>query len=221
MVRRLLKSIRKRVHHREVETDLSKVKGRSDYVELQKFSTEKELISEEEVDFDLEVDAEELARWKKDGKEFQLIDIRESYELQNGFLDDSWNIPMNSIPEEQSLLPKDKALVIVCAAGIRSYQVTHYLRENGIEDVWSLDGGVAEWAYTGFTFPKKGKFSVGHRVTIAPNAIEPHQLKLGYLRVQNIIEKAGDLTYELAAWTDDGYRIFDGMVESEIDYYRV
>jgi len=169
---------------------------------------------------DIEVNAEVLERWVKEGRDFQIIDIREPYELQNGFLKDGWNIPMNSIPDELSCFPTDRTLVIVCAAGVRSFQVSHYLRENGLADAWSLDGGVAEWADKGFVFPKNGKFKVGNRVTLAPQVIPNSDSQFTHGRIQNVREHIGEIVYEIGVWSSEGYQLLDSIHEKQLDYHK-
>jgi len=49
---------------------------------------------------------------------------------------------MNDIPNRLSELPStDTRLIIYCAAGVRSFGVTHWLREQGWTDAWSLTSG--------------------------------------------------------------------------------
>ena len=49
------------------------------------------------------------------------------------------------------LFPKDRPIVLYCAAGARSFGMAHFMRERGFSDAWSLTGGVAEW--NDFAFP--------------------------------------------------------------------
>ena len=89
---------------------------------------------------------------------------------------------MNEIPGLVERIPRDTRLVIVCAAGVRSYSVTHYLREEqGIEDSWSLEGGVAEWASEGFEFPDDAPLRVGQKVSLkADNEQSPARYVQSY-----------------------------------------
>ena len=132
-------------------------------------------------DDELEVTAADLSNWKAAEEPFQLWDIRESYELHAGVLSNSWRVPMNEIPGLVDSIPRDARLVIVCAAGVRSYSVTHYLREQGIEDSWSLEGGVAEWASEGFEFPDDAPLRVGQRVRFSSdNELSPARYVQSY-----------------------------------------
>ena len=90
----------------------------------------------------LEIDGDELASLHNSGG-YTIIDIREPYELNIGIIDGSIHIPMNTIPNRLEELPdKSFKLVIYCAHGVRSYNVTAWLREQGWEDSWSLAGGL-------------------------------------------------------------------------------
>ncbi len=43
-------------------------------------------------------------------------------------------------------VPQDKLLVIACRGGIRSYDVTNFLLQNNLKNVYNLKGGIIEWA---------------------------------------------------------------------------
>jgi len=77
------------------------------------------------------------------------LDIREPGEVRNGVVMGCQWIPMNSVPDRLDELPKDKTLIVYCAAGARSYGVTHWLREQGFQDTWSLVGGLGAWLAEG------------------------------------------------------------------------
>ena len=110
-----------------------------------------ESLSEEKYS-DLEITREDLElMW--DREKPILIDIREPYEIRQGYLKDSILLPMRFVPQIASSLPQDVDLVVCCAAGIRSYDVAYYLREQGLSRSWSLEGGVASWADRGYVFP--------------------------------------------------------------------
>jgi len=104
---------------------------------------------EEEEELDLEVEAEALRAWVDEGREVFFVDIREPYELSSGHVEGALLLPMNQVPDRLDALPRDRTVIIYCAAGARSFGVTHYLREQGIEDTWSLVGGIGAWLQQG------------------------------------------------------------------------
>lgn len=98
-----------------------------------------------EPEINVEVDGAGALAWQEEGRELVFVDIRELHEINHGHISGAVIIPMNQVPERLSELPPDKTLVVYCAAGARSYGVTHYLREQGIADSWSLIGGIGAW----------------------------------------------------------------------------
>ena len=218
MVRRLVKFILRKLIVRSEDRERDPV---SPSVHTNSASvSESEEAEQREEDVNVEVNAQQLEVWLTSGQEFQIIDIREPYELQNGFLLNAWNIPMNSIPDELVHLSTDQRLVLACAAGMRSFQVAHYMREQGFAEAWSLDGGIADWADKGFVFPKKGKFSVGNKVLVAPHIIASMEVPTGFGRVQNVQEGNDGVVYQIGVWTSDGYKILNDITEDQLDFYR-
>ena len=112
--------------------------------------TSSDLDSEAE-ELNLEVESTDVHAWIKQGKEPLLVDIRQPYELQSGYIPSAILIPMNQLATQVDLFPKDRPIVLYCAAGARSFGMAHFMRERGFEDAWSLIGGVAEW--NEFAFP--------------------------------------------------------------------
>lgn len=58
-------------------------------------------------------------------------------------------LPMQSIPAElQRLeaLADERDLLVVCHHGVRSLQVVAWLREHGIENCFSVLGGIDQWS---------------------------------------------------------------------------
>lgn len=79
--------------------------------------------------------------------EAQIIDVREPYEWEMYHLDKAIHIPMNTIPEKQQEISKEKPVYLVCAHGVRSWHVTNYLLHQGLHNVINVEGGMAEISY--------------------------------------------------------------------------
>ena len=76
-----------------------------------------------------------------------LIDIRESWELEQGRIGDSVHIPMRELDEK--LEPyRERSIVLYCAHGNRSLLAAKALSKQGYEVV-SLAGGIDAWGKTG------------------------------------------------------------------------
>lgn len=78
-----------------------------------------------------------------------LVDVREDWEWAMGRIPGAVHIPMNTIPEHHTEIPADQPVVIVCAHGVRSLQVSQYLLHIGFPEIYNLEGGTAEWVAKG------------------------------------------------------------------------
>ncbi len=76
-----------------------------------------------------------------------VIDLRTSEQFQQGHIIDAMNIPQESFKERMSELHvnKDKAVVLVCAQGHYSVNVSNLLRKQGFRDLGYLVGGMRQW----------------------------------------------------------------------------
>lgn len=88
------------------------------------------------------------------GDEFVLLDVREPNELQLAMIEDGRVVELplsllaaqqlDAIPEE--LEEKDVEVIVFCHKGLRSAQVTVWLREQGWPNVTNMAGGIDAWA---------------------------------------------------------------------------
>ena len=69
-----------------------------------------------------------------------LVDVREKVESENGNINGSINIPLNSIRKRMNEIPKDKLVWIYCAVGVRGYIAARILNQNGFKTK-NLAGG--------------------------------------------------------------------------------
>lgn len=90
-----------------------------------------------------EVSPEELKNWIETKRsEIQIIDIRESYEYEDGHLSPCRHIPMEFVLEAVRDMDQEKPIVVYCQSGKRSTPMAYMLqRECGVENVYSLKGG--------------------------------------------------------------------------------
>jgi len=96
---------------------------------------------------DYEITTEELNRLRTNGDDILLLDVRELWELEVARVADSKHIPMGDIPARfnQELDPEDH-IVVICHHGVRSMNVTAWLRQQGFDKAQSLRGGIDRWA---------------------------------------------------------------------------
>ena len=69
-----------------------------------------------------------------------LLDVRTATEVQRGKIDGFINIPLDSLREHISEIPKDKPVYVHCHSGLRSYIACRILLGNGY-DCFNLAGG--------------------------------------------------------------------------------
>ena len=95
----------------------------------------------------LEVSVEETRDLlKKRSSPALLLDVREPFELQICRVEGSLDVPMRQIPNKLPELPRDRHILVFCHTGVRSLQVTRYLRTNGFATVSNVQGGIKAWA---------------------------------------------------------------------------
>jgi sulfur-carrier protein adenylyltransferase/sulfurtransferase len=84
----------------------------------------------------------ELKLWREEGRNFQLIDVREQFEFDEFNLGGQL-IPMNTVPDNVEAFSKEIPVVVHCKAGSRSANVIRFLEEQyGFTNLYNLEGGV-------------------------------------------------------------------------------
>jgi rhodanese-related sulfurtransferase len=105
---------------------------------------------------DYEISAADAAAVLNENKA-RLIDVREPWEFAQARIEGSVLIPMNDIPSRaHQELKTDERLLVICHHGVRSMNVTMWLRNQGFEQAQSLRGGIDAWALE--IDPKVGRY---------------------------------------------------------------
>lgn len=78
-----------------------------------------------------------------------VVDVREMNEFMQVRLEDVALLPMSVFAARFGELPKDRPLLVMCAAGSRSAAATAHLLRNGYTDVANVAGGITEWERAG------------------------------------------------------------------------
>ncbi len=97
---------------------------------------------------------QEVAQMLQDNPDFLLLDVREPHEHALVRLKDSrvQLVPLSRLAAQQTAaLPPaaqspDAAIVVLCHHGVRSAQVTAWLRQQGWTQSFSMAGGIDAWA---------------------------------------------------------------------------
>jgi glyoxylase-like metal-dependent hydrolase (beta-lactamase superfamily II)/rhodanese-related sulfurtransferase len=74
-----------------------------------------------------------------------LLDVREPHEYAAGHIPGAINLPQADLATRLDELPRDRKLLVVCQAGMRSKRAAQFLAQLGFEDVISVRGGTGEW----------------------------------------------------------------------------
>ncbi|MFT4544239.1 MAG: rhodanese-related sulfurtransferase [Bacteroidia bacterium] len=94
-----------------------------------------------------EYSVQELKSALDAGKELQLIDIREPWEIEVCSIEGAQQIPMGEILTRADELKKEVPVVIQCRSGGRSANVVNALEmQLGLENLYNLNGGILAWA---------------------------------------------------------------------------
>lgn len=78
-----------------------------------------------------------------------LIDVREVAEHELTRIEGAELIPMNTVPQRLlylDALADEKLLIVFCHHGVRSLNVVHWLRQQGVENCASMTGGIDHWS---------------------------------------------------------------------------
>jgi rhodanese-related sulfurtransferase len=96
---------------------------------------------------DYEITPEEVKTKLDRGEEFTLLDVREPWEFETAHMDGAKLLPMGDVPSRahQELDPEDQ-IVVVCHHGVRSMNVTAWLRQQGFAKAQSMRGGIDAWS---------------------------------------------------------------------------
>lgn len=97
-------------------------------------------------DFPQEISPNQLKEWLNEGRSLTLLDVRNPDEVEICKIGGSINLPLTDLLQGQSNINTDYPIVTICHHGVRSRQAMFFLRQQGIQDVTSLQGGVDVWA---------------------------------------------------------------------------
>ncbi len=78
-----------------------------------------------------------------------LVDVREPDEFRAVRVEGAALIPMSAFAQRHGELPKDRPILVMCAAGTRSGAVTAFLLRAGWSDVLNVAGGITAWQQRG------------------------------------------------------------------------
>ena len=101
-------------------------------------------------EFTAEVTPESVAEWVKlpPGQRPRLIDCREQEELAICQIHGNEWVPLGTFPVSLDRLTagNERGVVIYCHHGMRSLRAANFLRAHGVENAFSMSGGIDVWS---------------------------------------------------------------------------
>ncbi|MCB1121446.1 MAG: hypothetical protein KJT03_07850 [Verrucomicrobiae bacterium] len=98
----------------------------------------------EEKTYPIEVDVQTAAQAVAAGA--TLLDVREPQELAFCKVEGCLAIPIGQIPQRLADIPQEGELYVLCHHGMRSGQVTAFLRQRGFNNAVNVAGGINAWS---------------------------------------------------------------------------
>jgi rhodanese-related sulfurtransferase len=92
-----------------------------------------------------DIDPEELAEWMSAEPDLQVIDVREPYEREAGYIDGSRHIPLVELSSRAAEIERERPVVFYCRVGARSDMAAQAFRASGTQAL-SMNGGLVRWA---------------------------------------------------------------------------
>lgn len=92
-----------------------------------------------------EITVQELKQKIDNNEDFQLIDVRETFEYETSNLN-GLNIPLGGLLIETDKVERNKPVIIQCRSGKRSAAAVMQLEQAlGLENLYNLKGGILAW----------------------------------------------------------------------------
>jgi rhodanese-related sulfurtransferase len=79
------------------------------------------------------------------GEPVTLLDVRTDAEVATGLIPRARHIPLDQLEDRWSELEDCNEVVCYCRSGVRSLTAARLLREKGIFNATSLEGGILAW----------------------------------------------------------------------------
>lgn len=92
-----------------------------------------------------EITVQELKQKIDNNEDFQLIDVRETFEYETSNLN-GLNIPLGGLLIETDKVERNKPVIMQCRSGKRSAAAVMQLEQAlGLENLYNLKGGILAW----------------------------------------------------------------------------
>ncbi len=94
----------------------------------------------------MEMDPREVENLlKEQSSSFQLVDVREDWELVKGTLPGALHVPLSKFTDYQDQWKSNVSYIVYCEHGVRSLDVVMWLAQNKGIQAKSMRGGYTVW----------------------------------------------------------------------------
>lgn len=97
-------------------------------------------------DDSLDVPPQEVKELLTNGGKPVLLDVREQWEYDFNRIEGAIHIPLADLPQRYQELDRDSEIIAYCHMGVRSLKAAKFLKQQGIEKVRNLAGGIEAWS---------------------------------------------------------------------------
>ena len=101
-----------------------------------------------------QISVHDLEQWLDEGREVDVIDVREPLEWTEGHIAQALHVPMLEAVRRRDELAPERAKAVVCAGGLRSSAVISALKRHGVSNFYNVTGGMAAWVKAGYAVEK-------------------------------------------------------------------
>ncbi len=151
---------------------------------------------------DAEVGWQQVQEWQQNGVAVCVVDVRQPHEWWGGVPAGALLLPMSNHRDWMGRLPRDRPVVFVCAAGMRSLDAAAGLRLSGHSRAYSIPDGFGGWVDAGGPWvhpPTTAPWSARMRVRWSGPAADAPSCETG--------EVHGFHAGKLDVWLDDGQHL--------------
>jgi glyoxylase-like metal-dependent hydrolase (beta-lactamase superfamily II)/rhodanese-related sulfurtransferase len=92
----------------------------------------------------------DLQGWLEEGRDVEVVDVREPFEWLDGRLEGARHLPMLEAVARLGELPADRPKAVLCAGGLRSSTVISALMRRGLTGFHNVAGGMTAWRKAGY-----------------------------------------------------------------------
>ena len=84
------------------------------------------------------------------GKDYSIVDVRESQEYTAVRISGSLLVPLSQFEEKINLIDNNKPAYFLCGVGKRALKAAEYLELKGYKNLLVIEGGIKAWIEAGY-----------------------------------------------------------------------